>query len=92
MSLFCSSAQASCESSGASGHSTQAHRCQSVSSAPYDQDNKIMFVVMVMLDLLSFSYYEEGGFSTLAVDSMRVDMGEILSRVIRKRRLQIHGE
>ena len=40
--------------------------------------------------LYCYSYYEEGGFSTLAVDNMQVDMGEILSRVIRKRRLQIH--
>ena len=36
-------------------------------------------------------YYEQGGFSTLAVDNLDVEMGEILSRVIRKRRLQIHG-
>ena len=36
--------------------------------------------------------YEEGGFSTLAVDSLKVEMAEILDKVIKKRRLQIHGE
>jgi len=41
--------------------------------------------------LLLCRSYEEGGFSTLAVDNLNVEMGDILSRVIRKRRLQIHG-
>ncbi|XP_064400650.1 target of rapamycin complex 2 subunit MAPKAP1-like [Halichondria panicea] len=36
-------------------------------------------------------HYEHGGFSTLAVDSLRVEMAELLDRVIKKRRLQIHG-
>ena len=38
-----------------------------------------------------YSYHENGGFSTIAVESLDVDMNEILTRVIRKRRLQIHG-
>lgn len=38
-------------------------------------------------------YYEQGGFSTLALESTeQVDMAEVLSRVIKRRRLQIHGE
>ena len=36
-------------------------------------------------------HYEQGGFSTILVDTMDVEMGEILSKVIRKRRLQIQG-
>ncbi len=42
---------------------------------------------------LSFSlrHYEQGGFSTLAVDSLRIEMAELLDRVIKKRRLQMHG-
>lgn len=36
-------------------------------------------------------YYGQGGFSTLAVESVDIDMGEVLSRVIRKRRLQMQG-
>ena len=36
-------------------------------------------------------YYEQGGFSTLALESMDIDMGEVLSRVIQKRRLQSQG-
>ena len=37
------------------------------------------------------SFYEEGGFSTLAIDDYSITMGEILATVIRKRRLHIHG-
>ncbi len=36
-------------------------------------------------------HYEQGGFSTLAVESPRVEMAELLDRVIKKRRLQMHG-
>jgi hypothetical protein len=36
-------------------------------------------------------YYENGGFSTIALNDLDVEMSEILARVIRKRRLQIHG-
>eukprot|EP00731_Ephydatia_muelleri_P001332 Em0001g1332a len=36
-------------------------------------------------------HYEQGGFSTILVDTMDVEMSEILSKVIRKRRLQIQG-
>lgn len=36
-------------------------------------------------------YYEQGGFSTLAISDYSIDMGEILGRVIRKRCLEIHG-
>lgn len=37
------------------------------------------------------SFYEEGGFSTLALDDLTLSMGEVLAMIIRKRRLQIHG-
>ena len=36
-------------------------------------------------------HYEHGGFSTIAVDNLQVEMSEILTRVIRKRRLQMQG-
>ena len=36
-------------------------------------------------------HYEQGGFSTILVNTMDVEMSEILSNVIRKRRLQIQG-
>lgn len=36
-------------------------------------------------------HYEEGGFTTLAVDNTDVEMAEILSKIIKKRRLQMHG-
>jgi hypothetical protein len=36
-------------------------------------------------------YYEQGGFSTLAVETVDMEMGEVLARVLRKRRLQIQG-
>ncbi len=44
-----------------------------------------------MLIVCVVRYYEDGGFSTIAVDSMDIEMGEILTMVMRKRRLQIHG-
>ena len=46
----------------------------------------------IVLTGYTYRYYESGGFSTLAVDSLEVEMSEVLTRVIRKRRLQIHGE
>ena len=36
-------------------------------------------------------YYEQGGFSTLAVETVDMEMGEVLAKVLRKRRLQMQG-
>lgn len=41
--------------------------------------------------LPSARHYEQGGFSTLVLESVNIEMREILSRVIRKRRLQSQG-
>ena len=36
-------------------------------------------------------YYEQGGFSTLAVETVDMEIGEVLAKVLRKRRLQMQG-
>ena len=41
---------------------------------------------------VAHSHYEDGGSSTIALQSLNVSMSEILTLVIRKRRLHIDGE